>query len=245
MLNELKSKLFSYANSEKAKLLQRFFKTGKGEYGEGDVFIGVMVPQTREVVKEFWNKISFKEIQELLNSKVHEERLCGILILVKKYQKFKKEKNFLEQKKIFEFYLKNFNRINNWDLVDLSSPNIVGDFVFFNPEFKKIIFEFVQSENLWKKRIAVLSTFYFIREKDFEEAFEFAKILLKDKHDLIHKAVGWMLREIGKRDEKKLEKFLEEHHKKMPRTMLRYAIEKFDDDKRKIFLKNNLSQQFI
>ena len=133
--------------------------------------------------------------------------------------------------------MKNFSRINNWDLIDLSSPNIVGDFTFFNPDFKEKIFEFVNSENLWKKRIGVLSTFYFIREKNFDEAIKIAEILLEDKHDLIQKAVGWMLREIGKREEKILEIFLEKHRKKMPRTMLRYAIEKFSEEKRKKFLK--------
>ncbi len=254
MLNELKYKLHSYANPEKAKLLQRFFKTGKGEYGEGDIFIGVKVPDTRKVVNEFWNKINLEEIQELLNSKIHEERLCGILILVKKYSK---EKNTEDKEKIFHFYLKNFNRINNWDLVDLSAPNIVGDFVFSNPKFKERIYEFANSENLWKKRIAILSTFKFIRENDtenkkfsvpsksknqndlagFDDSLKLAKHFLDDKHDLIHKAVGWMLREIGKRNEKILEEFLKKNFKKMPRTMLRYAIEKFEEGKRKEFLK--------
>ena len=236
MLNELKYKLHSYANPEKAKLLQRFFKTGKGEYGEGDIFIGVKVPDTRKVVNEFWNKINLEEIQELLNSKIHEERLCGILILVKKYSK---EKNTEDKEKIFHFYLKNFNRINNWDLVDLSAPNIVGDFVFSNPKFKERIYEFANSENLWKKRIAILSTFKFIRERGFEDSLKLAKHFLDDKHDLIHKAVGWMLREVGKRNEKILEEFLKKNYKKMPRTMLRYAIEKFEEGKRKKFLKRD------
>lgn len=235
MLSNLKSKLSSYAKPEKAKLLQRFFKTGKGDYGEGDIFIGVMVPETRKIVNEFWEKINLSDIQNLLNSKIHEERLCGILILVKKYSKFTKEKNFQEQKNIFVFYLKNFNRINNWDLVDLSAPNIVGDFVFSNPEFKKIIYEFAKSENLWKKRISILATFKFIRENKFNDSLKLARHFLRDKNDLIHKAVGWMLREIGKRNEKILEKFLEKNYKKMPRTMLRYAIEKFDEGKRREF----------
>jgi len=232
-LNLLQKELEQLKNPEKAKLLQGFFKTGKGEYGEGDVFLGIVVPIQRELVKKYWSLLSLKDIQKMLNSKIHEYRLVGLLILVKKF-----EKNKEQQKEIYEFYLENarLGNINNWDLVDLSAPRIVGNYLFNNPKEKPILYELAKSSNLWEKRIAVLACFWFIKEKDFKDAIKISERLLQDKHDLIHKAVGWMLREIGKKDEQVLVGFLDKYCKQMPRTMLRYSIEKFKEEKRKYYL---------
>lgn len=232
MLNQLKKELQKLADSEKGKDLSRFFKTGKGQYGEGDIFLGVSVPEQRKTAKKYQN-LSLDEIQELLSSKVHEQRLTSLFILVSKYKK-SDDKN---KKQIFDFYLKNTNNINNWDLVDLSAPKIVGDYVFSNPKEKNIIHQLAESKNLWERRIAIMSTFALIKNNEFDDALKISEILLKDKHDLIHKAVGWMLREIGNRNQAKEENFLKKHYKKMPRTMLRYAIEKFQKNKKEFYMK--------
>lgn len=226
MLDELRKDLDEKANPEKSELLQRFFKTGEGEYGEGDVFIGVTVPEVREIAKKY-SHLSLLKIQELLKSKIHEERLCALLILVYKYNKYPED--------AFNFYLKNTKYINNWDLVDLTAHKIVGKFLF--DKDKGLLYEFVRSENLWERRIAVVSTFAFINKEEFQDSLAIAELLLDDRHDLIHKAVGWMLREIGKKDVEVLRGFLREHYKKMPRTMLRYSIEKLPEDERKKWLK--------
>lgn len=226
-LENLRTDLQLLANPEKAKLLQRFFKTGKGEYGEGDIFLGVMVPEQRKVAKKY-SHIGLDEIQNLLQSKIHEHRLTAIFILILKYKTKRKE--------IVDFYLDNLQVINNWDLVDLSAPKILGDYL--SDKDRNILFQLARSNNLWEKRIAMLATAAFIRNNDFEDALNLSELLLNDSHDLIHKAVGWMLREIGKRDQKVEEKFLRKHYKTMPRTMLRYAIEKFDKDKREFYLKS-------
>lgn len=236
MLNKLRKELQVLKNPEQAKNLQRFFKTGKGEYGEGDVFLGIKVPVQRQIVKKYWKLISLKEVQELLDSKIHEERLIGILILVEAYKKSKKDK--LKQRQIFEFYLKNTSRVNNWDLVDLSAPNIVGD--FSRTDGTEILKFLAKSNNLWERRIAIVSTHAFIKKRIFGETLSIAEMLLKDEHDLIHKAVGWMLREVGKRNVEVLEIFLKDRYKTMPRTMLRYAIEKFPEEKRKAYLKGEI-----
>jgi len=227
---ELKSEIRKCANKEKAKVLQGFFKTGKGQYGEGDIFLGIVVPKLRKISKEFWKTISIDEVQELLNSNIHEERLLALFMLVEKYKKAENK----EKIEIFNFYLANTRNINNWDLVDLSAPNIVGDYLF--EKNRKVLYKLVKSENLWERRIAILSTFTFIRAGQFDDSLKIAEILLSDKHDLIHKAVGWMLREIGKRDAEVLKGFLRDRYKKMPRTMLRYAIERFSEDLRKKYL---------
>ena len=216
-------------NPQKAQLLARFFKTGKGEYGEGDVFLGLTVPRQRAIAKKY-TKLTLADLRKLLNSKFHEYRLISLLILTEKYKKADNQ----EKNKIAGFYLKNTKKINNWDLVDLSAHKILGDYLL--DKDKKIIFQLAKSENLWERRISILTTFYFIGKGEFEDSLKIAEILLNDKQDLIHKAVGWMLREIGKRDTKTLTGFLEKYYKRMPRTMLRYAIEKFDDSKRKTFL---------
>jgi len=227
-----RKELGSKANQEKAKVLQGFFKTGKGEYGEGDIFLGIVVPEQRKIAKKFAD-LELAELQKLLESKIHEERLASLFILVAKFKKAKENEKL--RKEIFDFYLANTRNINNWDLVDLSAPNIVGNYLI--DKDKSILFKLAKSKNLWEKRIAVLATFEFIRRNEFETTFRIAEILLNDNHDLIHKAVGWMLREIGKRDPEAEEKFLKKHYGKMPRTMLRYAIEKFDEKKRRFYLK--------
>jgi 3-methyladenine DNA glycosylase AlkD len=218
-------------NSKKAKDLTRFFKCGKGEYGEGDVFWGIMVPQQRQVAKKYFQEAGLKDIQKLLDSPVHEQRLTGLLMLVSQFEKADER----TKKAIYNFYLKDAKRINNWDLVDLTAPRIVGGYLL--DKDRKILYKLAKSKNLWERRIAILATFMFIRESDFRESLIIAEILLNDSHDLIHKAVGWMLREVGKRDLKEEEKFLKKYSQKMPRTMLRYAIEKFPEKKRREYLK--------
>jgi 3-methyladenine DNA glycosylase AlkD len=230
--NRIKKELLNNRDREQAINLSRFFKTGKGQYGEGDVFLGIKVPVQRRVVKAF-NDATLKEIQELLNDEIHECRLTGLLILVNKYKKAE------DKREIFDFYLKNTKRINNWDLVDLSAPNIVGDFLLSKKKERKILYSLVKSKNLWERRIAVLSTFTFLRNKDYVDTLEISEMLLKDEHDLIHKAVGWMLRETGKRDKQVEVSFLKNHYKAMPRTMLRYAIEKFSPKEKSFFMKKD------
>ena len=228
--NQCVQELNKLKNPAKAKLLAGFFKTGKGEYGEGDIFLGITVPEQRKVAKNFL-KLKTSEIQKLLNSKIHEHRLVALLILAERY----KRGDDKEKKEIVKLYLKNTKKINNWDLVDLSSHCILGDYLL--DKDRKILYALARSRNLWEKRIAVISTFAFIRVNDFKDSLKISEILINDKHDLIHKAVGWMLREIGKRDQKVEEKFLLRYYKTMPRTMLRYAIEKFPEKKRQFYLK--------
>ena len=229
ILNQIKKDLSKISNPEKAKKLSSFFKTGKGQYGEGDMFLGIPVPEQRKVAKRYIG-LPLPALQELLGSKIHEHRLTALLILVSKYQK----SNNAGKMKIFNFYLKNIRYVNNWDLVDLSAPKIAGNYLFSKD--RSILFKLAKSENLWERRIAILSTFEFIKNNDFEDALSISILLLNDDQDLIHKAVGWMLREIGKRDQQLEEKFLKIYYRKMPRTMLRYAIEKFDEKKRKFYL---------
>lgn len=219
------------ANPQKAQLLQRFFKTSKGEYGEGDIFIGIVVPNQRIVAKKY-KDLQLSEIQKLLSSKIHEHRLTALFILTYKFPKANAE----TQKEIVEFYLKNTRHINNWDLIDLSSVEIIGNYILEHPEYKKVLYKFSKSTNLWERRISIIATFELIRAKQFEDSLKIAATLIGDKHDLIQKAVGWMLREIGKRDLITEEKFLDLHYKVMPRTMLRYAIEKFPEEKRRHYL---------
>jgi 3-methyladenine DNA glycosylase AlkD len=232
MLKELIAELEKLKNPKHAEALQRYFKTGKGEYGEGDVFLGIKVPVQRKIAKKY--DLSLPKIQELLKSKIHEHRMVGLFILLDKYKKSSEK----DRENIFGFYLKNTKNINNWDLVDLSAPGIAGNFL--SGKDKKILYKLANSENLWERRISVVSGFDFIRKNEFGDSLAIAEILMNDKHDLIHKAVGWMLREIGKKDMETLEKFLKFHYRKMPRTMLRYAIEKFDVEKRQKYLKGKV-----
>jgi len=229
-LNRLKKELRSLGDKERAKILQKFFKTGKGEYGEGDIFLGVSSPKQKELVKKF-KELSLEDLQILLNDKIHTFRSTALEILVLQYKKADGK----TKKQIYKFYLKNTKQINNWDLVDCSAHKILGIHLF--DKDKKSLYKLAKSKNLWDKRIAIISTFHFIRQNEFKDTLEISKILLKDSHDLIHKAVGWMLREIGKRDLKTEEKFLKKYYKEMPRTMLRYAIEKFEETKRQKYLK--------
>ncbi|MBT8380550.1 MAG: DNA alkylation repair protein [Ignavibacteria bacterium] len=236
-LIELRNQVKSLANAEVAKTHLWFFKTGKGEYGGGDKFVGLKVPTQRKIAKVFLN-LNYGELSKLLASKIHEERLIALLILVERYAK----SNERDKEKIFKFYLKNRKGINNWDLVDLSAPKIIGEQLV--NKNRKILFELAKSNNLWERRIAILSTLAFIKRADFNTTLQLSVILLNDEHDLIHKAVGWMLREIGKKTDsgglKVEEDFLKLHYKKMPRTMLRYAIEKFSESKRKKYLSGKI-----
>lgn len=228
-LLQIRKQIKNQADPNQAVILQRFFKTGKGDYGEGDIFYGIKVPVQRIIAKKF-NALSLVDLKELIKSKMHEERLIAAFILIDKYKKGDEK----EKKQIFNFYLNNRKGINNWDLVDLSAPKIVGEYLL--DKEKDLLYKFARSNDLWEKRIAILSTQTFIRNHFFEDTLKISEILLNDKHDLIHKAVGWMLREVGNRDIQAEEDFLKKYYKQMPRTMLRYAIEKFPEKKRKDYL---------
>ena len=213
-------------NKEKAKFFYKFWKTGKGEYGEGDKFFGITVPEIRKVTGRF-QSLPLSDLEHLLQNPVHEIRLTSVIILVKRFKE--------EPKKVFDLYLRNTRHINNWDLVDLSAGYIVGGYL--ENKSKKLLTKLARSKNMWERRIAMIATFFDIKQGRADEALRVAKILLKDKHDLIHKAVGWMLREVGKCcSETKLIKFLRENYPKLPRTTLRYAIERFPVERRKKML---------
>ncbi len=234
-LNALIKELKTKENPLKAKILLRFFKTGKGQYGEGDFFLGITVPESRTIAKKYVD-LQFADIEKLINNKYHEARLVAIIILVAKYRNADKRGLLKEKKDIYNFYLSHTKNINNWDLVDLSSEYIVGSYLF--DKDRKILDKLAKSKNLWERRIAIISTFAFIYKGEYEGTFKIVKILMKDEHDLIHKACGWMLREVGKRiSEVPLLKFLDEHSNEMPRTMLRYAIERLPEAERKYYLK--------
>lgn len=235
MLNKILNELTALADPEKAKLLARFFKTGRGEYGEGDQFLGIMVPQQRSVAKKY-QEAPLPVLKKLLASRVHEHRLVSLLILLQKYRKA----DTAGRKTYADFYLQNIRRINNWDLVDLSAPRILGDHLL--DKDTTLLFRLAASDNVWERRIAVMSTFAFINQRRFEDSLKLAAMLLDDRHDLIHKAVGWMLREIGKKDQAAEEAFLKEHYQEMPRTMLRYAIERFEEKKRKFYMKKYITR---
>jgi 3-methyladenine DNA glycosylase AlkD len=223
--------LHEVADPIKAEFFPKFFKTGKGEYGEGDQFLGVKVPDQRKVAKKFWRDIEAKDLEVLITSPFHEVRLTSIFMLV---SKFEKATTPGEKKKWVDFYLDNREHVNNWDLVDSSALQILGAWLF--DKDRSLLYDLAKSGKLWDQRIAMISTFYFIRKKDFEDTLKIAEILLNHPHDLIHKAVGWMIREVGNRDYEVAFGFLKKHYEKMPRTMLRYAIEKFDPKVREMFL---------
>lgn len=228
-LKKIRRDLKSIACSSRALSLQRFFKTGKGEYGAGDKFLGITVSNLRELAKNY-HELSLADLKILLASSWHEERMAALLILVIQYRRA----DLLSQKKIYKFYLANSSRINNWDLVDLSAPQIVGAHLL--DKNKRFLHVLVRSNNLWQRRIAIVATWMFIRNGYFVETLALAKKLLQDHEDLLHKASGWMLREVGKRDFSVLDNFLRSHYKNMPRTMLRYAIEKFPEKLRLAYL---------
>jgi 3-methyladenine DNA glycosylase AlkD len=231
-MSEIKKELSKKSNPKKAKDLQWFFKTGKGQYGEGDIFIGVTMPQIREVVNSNYKTSTQKEISALVYSEIHEERMAGLLVLLKKYQTNESKK---EKREIISYLLKNRKQINNWDFVDVIIPKTLGNFLL--DKNRKTIYKLSGSKSLWDRRISVLACFAFIDNNEFDDALKIAKIHLEDKEDLMHKAVGWMLREVGKKDEKLLVKFLKDNYSKLPRTTLRYAIEKFPEKRRRGMLK--------
>lgn len=239
----IRQALKAVSSSERAKASQRYFKTGPGEYGEGDVFIGVSVPDQRKIAKKYYS-LPLLEVERLLASKIHEERLTAIFIMV---EQFKKGDDTV-RKQIYDFYLANTAYINNWDLVDSSAPYIVSVYLWDNfaqkespsKETMSVLTKLAKSKSIWERRIAIMSTFYFIKMGDINETFIIAEVLLHDQHDLIQKAVGWMLREVGNSVGIEIEEFfLKQHYQTMPRTMLRYAIEKFPETKRQAYLKGN------
>jgi len=225
--------MLGLADRELARNSMRYFKTAKGEYGHGDTFLGIRVPVIRQSAKRFQNA-SLDTTESLLKSGYHEIRLLALLLLVSRYAKG----NADDQDRIFRFYLSNTRYINNWDLVDSSAPYIIG--AYLDDRDKSILYELAGSESLWERRIAVMATFYFIRNHRYDDALRIAERLLEDREDLIHKAVGWMLREVGKRDLAAETAFLKAHYRIMPRTMLRYAIEKFNEADRQKFLKGKI-----
>lgn len=227
--NIAKKDLRKYANPDRVAELKRFFKTGPGEYAEGDKFLGIFVPDIRKVARQY-EQMPLTQLKLLLVSPIHEERLLSLFILNAQF----KSASTQEQKTLFNFYVKNIANINNWDLVDASAHYIIG--AYLADKDKALLMKLAKSKNMWKRRIAMVATFYEIKLKQFDTALHIAEILVNDKHDLIHKVVGWMLREIGKRDLKAEERFLKRHAKHMPRTMLRYAIEKFPEEKRQHYL---------
>jgi 3-methyladenine DNA glycosylase AlkD len=234
MIKKIKEEFKNLSNADQAKHSQKYFKTGKGEYGEGDIFLGLRVPIIRKLAKKY-STLSISDAAKILKSSFHEERLFALIVLVELFRKKEKE----NKEKIYELYLSNTKYINNWDLVDVSAPYIVGAYLVNRD--KKPIYILSRSENLWERRIAIMSTLYFIGNNEFSDTLKIAGILLKDKEDLIHKAVGWMLREVGKKDFEVEEEFLRKHYKEMPRTMLRYAIERFPEEKRKSFLRGKVN----
>lgn len=224
-LSRLKSELQKYSNKKKAGILQGFFKTGPGEYAEGDIFIGINVPVLRSLAKKYQG-LTLNDTLRLLKSGIHEERLLSLLILILKYR----EADPSEKEKIYREYLGHSKYINNWDLVDVTAKHIVG--AFLADKNRAPLYRLARSGSLWERRISILATFYFIENNDFEDTLRIAKMLISDPHDLIHKAVGWMLREVGKRDSDREEKFLNKYCAVMPRTMLRYAIERLPKSKK-------------
>ncbi|HMR01285.1 MAG TPA: DNA alkylation repair protein [Candidatus Gracilibacteria bacterium] len=229
-LPKIKKDLQQLANPVRAKHSLRFFRTGKGEYGEGDKFLGITVPDQRKVAKKYFKELSLTEVEKLLQSGYHEHRLTALFMLVYKFERAEES----EQKSIYDFYMRSTRYVNNWDLVDSSAHKIVG--AWLKDKGREPLYVFAQSKDLWKKRIAMIATFAFIAEKDFEDALAIAEILVNDSHDLIHKAVGWTLREIGKKDQSAEEQFLKKYYRTMPRTMLRYAIERFDAKKKDFYM---------
>lgn len=236
-MNDLIQELTAQRNPIQAKNLQRFFKTGPGQYGEGDLFLGLKVPQVRSVVKKYKN-LPLKESLAAVQSEFHEIRLAGLLIWVSQFEKADQSNDEKQKEIIFKIYLKNKKHVNNWDLVDLTAPNIVGAYLWKRSH--EILEKLITSKILWDRRIAVLSTFYFIRQNDFKMTLKLCVQSINDDEDLMHKACGWMLREIGKRDEKVLTDFLKKYSKKMPRTMLRYSIERLSASQKNVFMKKQV-----
>ena len=233
MIDAARAALRAYSDKSDARVRQRFFKTGPGEYGEGDQFLGVRVPATRRVARKF-RELPLTDTLTLLQSAIHEERFLALVILTHKYRKGTSS----EQSKIYKEYLHNTQYINNWDLVDASAEHIVG--AYLKNRSRRALYELARSDCLWERRIAIMATFHFIKNDQFDETLKIAEMLIADTEDLIHKAVGWMLREIGKRDQNMEASFLNKYYQRMPRTTLRYAIEKFPEDIRQQYLKGTI-----
>ncbi|MDQ3684141.1 MAG: DNA alkylation repair protein [Acidobacteriota bacterium] len=232
-LEKIREELEASGDPGGASILQKFFKTGPGEYGEGDVFRGIRIPVLRKLSAKY-HDLSLPHVEQLLQSPFHEDRMLAVLIFIRRYGRGDEA----TKAKVYRLYLKNRKFINNWDLIDVSAAHVVGAFLW--DKDRGMIHRLAQSNNLWDRRIAIISTFYFIRRGEFDETLAVARILLLDAGDLIHKAVGWMLREVGNRSLEVEEDFLHVHYRQMPRTMLRYAIEKFPDAKRKQYLKGEV-----
>lgn len=232
-LADIRQAFRQLSDPQRAKHSQRFFRTGPGEYGEGDLFLGITVPLIRKTVKQC-TALTTQENLELLHSPYHEERLLALLVLVAKFQ----QGDAKQQKTIYNLYLKHKKYINSWDLVDLSAPNIVGNYLLALD--KSVLYKLAKSKRLWDRRIAIMATLALIKQHQFDDTLNIAELLLQDKEDLIHKAVGWMLREVGNRDLAVEEAFLQQHYQVMPRTMLRYAIEKFTENRRQQYLQGKI-----
>nr|WP_314493296.1 DNA alkylation repair protein [uncultured Chryseobacterium sp.] len=236
VVKDIRESLAVLSIPEKAAFFPRFFKTGKGEYGEGDQFIGVIVPEQRKVAKEYFSKISLKELSELLSSPIHEHRLTALFMLISKFEKTK-EQNVKDE--IVEFYLNHLQFVNNWDLVDTSCYKILGRYAFENQK-ENLLKKLADSDEMWHKRIAVVGTMYYIKKGSFELTKQFVTQNLFHPHDLMHKANGWLLREMGNKNETELIRYLNKHYRHMPRTCLRYAIEKLDEELRQDYLKGRV-----
>ena len=231
MTTDFEKEFLAQQNEQQAKHLSQFFKTGKGQYSENDIFLGLKVGQTRAIVKEFWHKYSISEIANILKSPYHEIRLGALLMLIKKYE----IAEVTEKKEIYATYIKNIEQVNNWDLVDMTAPNIVGHYVYHLGS-EKDLWQLAESCNLWAQRVSIVASWYFIKKGKYNYTLDICENFFTHDHDLIHKATGWMLREVGKKDEKTLCDFLDKNACYMPRTTLRYAIERFEEIKRKSYL---------
>jgi 3-methyladenine DNA glycosylase AlkD len=230
-VSKIQRELKRQGTRSKAKVAQGYFKTGKGDYGEGDVFIGVTVPDQRKIAKKYYEELSLKDVRELLKSPIHEHRFTALEILVFKFESAAHAK---ERDKIADFYLLNTRYINNWDLVDTSASYVLGSYL--HDKNRAILCTLARSKNVWERRIAIVATQHFIRNKQFTETFIIAEMLMNDVHDLIHKAVGWMLREVGNQDKTALLRFLKQFHTQMPRVMFRYAVERLTPAEKKQFV---------
>ena len=232
-LDLLVSEIREKADKKRSERAKSFSKTGIGEYGEGDVFIGISTPVLRVIARKYFD-LKLNDLEKLLGSRIHEERSLALMILAQKYKRGKEES---AKSEIYDFYIKNRKGVNNWGLVDISAWHIAGNFLIDHSKDRSVLYEFARSSDLWERRISIVATYAFIRKNQFDDTLKICEILMRDSHDLIHKACGWMLREVGKKDQKILEEFLRKNYDKMPRTTLRYAIEKFPEKKRKLCLK--------
>lgn len=238
---QLEQVYLAAANPGKAQFLQRFFKTGPGQYGEGDRFLGLTTPQSQALLKQFLPRLTLSDVEQLLDNPYHEIRAAAFGTLVFLYQKSVKAKQPAESKRIYQFYLQHAHQANNWDLVDISAPKIVGAYLLSHPQELPVLKKLARSKNLWRQRVAMLATFPFIKAGQPQVALEIAELLLDHPHDLMHKAVGWMLREVGKVDQALLLKFLQRHYDQLARTTLRYAIEKLPPEQRAQILKGQFT----